>query len=246
MPSVITTIRPTTELEAVNEMLAAIGEAPLADATDLSTSTLGDVVMAIDILRGATRDCLTEGWQFNYETGVEVAPTSTITWVDTDGESTELNVFKKPVDVLAWDQTPCSENKQLDLIERVSKQYQEAAAVVPVLYDRAKNRDGAEETEHPYVYIDAVYAFDFAHLPQTARSFITIAAARRFVQKVLGSETLRSFTADDERMAYRALKRDQGLKEHLNMLNTAEAFDIHGRRPRYSGRASRRVCPGRA
>lgn len=246
MANVITTIRPTTELEAVNVMLASIGEAPLDSGTDLAANTLGDVELAIDILLGSTREVLSMGWRFNKEYGVEIAPTTTHSWVDTDGTTTTLNIFKKPVDLLAWAQTVCPENQGLDLVERPSKDYEEGASSVLVLYDRAKNRDGADSSRYPYIYLDCTYSFDFTQLPESARRFITVRAARTFAQQILGSESLRNFTAQDELWALRVLKREQGEPEALNIFDTADAWAAKGYRPAPHGGHSRRVYPGKA
>lgn len=245
MPNVITTIRPTTELEAVNEMLAEVGESPLPAGTDLSTATQADIAVAINILRKTTRDVLAAGWRFNTEMGVQIAPTATYVWLDRSGVSTTLNVFKCPVDRLSWRQTKCSDNASLDLVERPSKFYVEAALPVLVLYDRAKNRDGAQASLYPYVYLDLTYAFDFTMLPESARGFITMRAARSFSQQILGSGELRSFTQQDEAAAYRSLKRDQGLLNNINMLQTAGARNLLGRRPYNDGSFSARVYPGK-
>jgi hypothetical protein len=246
MPNVITTIRPTTELEAVNSMLAAIGEAPLADGTNLATASQADIETALNILTNITRKVLSMGWRFNTEKGVQLSPVAAHNWTDTNGTVATLNIFKRPVDVLAWSQTSCPANAGIDLVERRSKGYQETGAAVMVLYDRYRNRDGPEASGHPYVYLDAVYAFDFEDMPETAREYVMVRSARKFSQEVLGSETLRGFTAQDEADAFRTLKRDQGLPVHLNMLHTAGATSILGRRPRPFGGYSSRVYPGKA
>ncbi len=247
MPSVITSLAPTTELEAVNTMLVSIGEAPLAAGTDLSTSTQGDVELSIQLLKECSRETQLQGWRFNHEPGLEISPTTTYSWVDTDGVTTSLNIFKLPSSsprILRWEQTVCSENNNLDLVERPSKKYTESAASVLVLYDRTKNRDGAEASVYPYVYIDATFAFNFEQLPESARRYIAVRAARQLAQKALGSVEKSRFTSEDEAVALRSLVRDQGLTKRLNILNTSGASGHLGGRPRPFGGLSRRVFPG--
>lgn len=54
----------TTELEAVNTMLACVGSAPV----NLITGDLtADVQIAVDLLRNTSRGIQTEGWNFNTE-----------------------------------------------------------------------------------------------------------------------------------------------------------------------------------
>lgn len=68
-------LAPTTELEAVNEILAAIGEAPvgtLLGALPIDAST------ALNRLRSRSRGLQSSGWSFNTDEGYELA-------VDGDG-----------------------------------------------------------------------------------------------------------------------------------------------------------------
>jgi len=62
---------PATELNAVNEMLASIGQAPV---NSIVTNVSPDAVIAMNALRAASRDIQEEGWHFNTETDVELIP----------------------------------------------------------------------------------------------------------------------------------------------------------------------------
>lgn len=55
-------LTPTTEVEAVNEMLSTIGEAPVNDIEDASSI---DVAIARDTLRAVSREVQSRGWWFN-------------------------------------------------------------------------------------------------------------------------------------------------------------------------------------
>jgi ribosomal protein L27 len=55
---------PTTELEAVNVMLGAIGESPVSS---LDTTLILDAVVARSILREISRETQAHGWHFNTE-----------------------------------------------------------------------------------------------------------------------------------------------------------------------------------
>lgn len=236
MPSVISSIRPTTELEAINVMLGAIGEAKLPANTDLSAVTDASVEQAVEILRESTREVLTAGWRFNSLTGFELKPVGTQPWADSEGVTTTLNVFQVPAEVLAWSQTPCAQMSGLDIIERKNQDY---GALT--LFDRVRNRPGATATR---LYIEAIFAADFADMPECARRYATVAAARRLAQRVGGGETEARFTQQDEMQAYRTLKREQGLSKNLNLFNTADAREVMGRRPAIGGGFQTRVYPG--
>jgi hypothetical protein len=83
----------TTELEAVNAMLASIGEAPL---DTLDGATQSDVQTAINILRDTTREVQSEGWRFNTEFGFEIAPSLAFDYTDSSGVTTRLGVYQAP------------------------------------------------------------------------------------------------------------------------------------------------------
>ena len=246
MATLITNLQPATELEAVNAMLGAIGEAPLDAGTDLSTVDHADVAQALRLLREQALTVQLERWRFNTEFAVEVAPTATQSWTDTDGTVTTLNVFKRPANVVAWSQTVCVENRDLDLVERPSKKYLESAKPVLVLYDRTYNRDGAKQSDFPYVYLDTISAFDFEQCPACIRRLITIKAARLLAEQAAGSETLAGFSVDDEREALRLAKRDEGEDNNWNILNTIQAQGMRGARnpALLGGFVGRTVRPG--
>lgn len=239
----IVNIAPTTELEAVNAMLSAIGEAPILQA-QLDTPPFAEVSTAISLLRNATRELQSVPWRFNFETGVELAPANTILWSDSTGAITTLNVFKVPAGVSSWKMTKCSQNGDLDLVQRPSKQYVENGAPAIIMYDREYNRDGADAAVYSLIYIDTISAFNFEQMPEQARRVAYVAAGRRLAQQVVGSGELAGFAAQDEALARRLLQKAEGDTQELNMLNTIDAFRILGERPRVYGGFMQTVKPG--
>jgi len=99
MPDIITNLTGLTELEAVNSMLAAIGEAPVSTLTG---ATQADVQMAINILRDVTREVQSWGWRFNTEFGMEILPFDQYNYTDSTGKTTTLKVFKDPAHLVAF------------------------------------------------------------------------------------------------------------------------------------------------
>jgi hypothetical protein len=61
----------TTELSAVNALLATIGEAPISS---LEESALVDVAIARAAIREVTRSVLIDGWSFNTDTDFPLSP----------------------------------------------------------------------------------------------------------------------------------------------------------------------------
>lgn len=100
-----------------------------------------------------------------------------------------------------------------------------------LFYDRDKNRDGWDPNERAVLYIDAQWMFGFEEIPQTARDYIIIRAARRFQQQTAGSSELAGFSQQDELQALRALKRDQGENDDYNMMDNASVSAAMGGRP---------------
>lgn len=227
----ITNLQPTTELEAVNAMLSAIGEAPISG--DPALSLLSTVAMALNILRDVTRAVQMMGWRFNTEFGYELVKTvdSPFAVVDTTGATAQLNIFLPPSNLLGFAVTQSSDQQDLDLIIRISRKYLVTGNPVLVFYDRALNRDGLDSTKFAHLYIDPVWAFNFEQMPEEARQYCAIRAARVFVGRSSGSQTLISFTEQDESIAFRNLKREFGSEDDYNMLNNASVLAAFGRRP---------------
>lgn len=63
-------LTPTTELEAINEILASIGESPVQSLADVG---LGDAALASTKLREHSRDVQMRGWSFNTELEVPMS-----------------------------------------------------------------------------------------------------------------------------------------------------------------------------
>lgn len=246
----IKTIRPTTEVEAVNIILESIGEAPIPLDSDPGSLAEADanIEVAVGTLRETTREVLANGWRFNTLLGFELSPVAQYPWTDTSGATTTLNIFKLPEDALAWAATKCPQMEGLDLIERRSLKYTEGnpPAPVKVLFDRVRNRDGAEAGRYPHLYLDIVTSVDFEDMPETARRFATVVAARRVAQRVPVSDVQVGFSTNEERAALRALKRDQGETRALNLFNTYDAYWIAGKRPLAGIGYSSIVYPGGA
>lgn len=61
----------TTELSAVNAMLATVGEAPINTLENLDVV---DAITALSALQEVTREVLVEGWAFNTDQGFPLSP----------------------------------------------------------------------------------------------------------------------------------------------------------------------------
>ena len=159
----------TTELECINIMLAAIGEAPI---NSLVGTLPVDARIAQSTLNEVNKTVQSEGWSFNTETDVTLTR---------DGS----NQIHLPINVLRVDAN-IHQHPTIDPIQRALK-----------LYDRQNNTFVFEED----LICTVVYLRTFAEIPEQARYYITIKAARLFVDRLVGDDGLRTYTEKDETRA---------------------------------------------
>lgn len=236
----------TTELEAVNAMLASIGEAPI-DQPTLDAGGQADVATGINILRNTTREIQSMGWRFNTEFGLELPSSGSYSRTNTLGVTEVLNVFTPPVGLIAFETTQSSDqqgSRYTDAVLRPSKEFDTVNKPM-LFYDRALNRDGWA-APRTYLYIDAVWLFDFESLPETCRNYIIVMSCRRAAQKILGSAELSSFNQQDEIRALRNLKRDQGENDDNSIFDNMDSNIFGQRDAGPSGVMDSRNTPGGA
>ena len=159
----------TTELESINIMLAAIGEAPI---NSLTGTLPVDARLAQSTLTEVNKEVQSEGWSFNTEIDVTLTR---------DGS----NHVALSTDVLRVDPN-IHQHTSIDAIQRGLK-----------LYDRLNNK--YEFTED--LICTVVYFRSFAEIPEPARYYITIKAARKFVDRLVSDDGLRTYTQQDETRA---------------------------------------------
>jgi hypothetical protein len=152
-------------------------------------SSVADAVTAQSILSEVSRQVQTKGWHFNTDKEITLSP---------DTYSGEIIV---PTNCLRVDSSGA--DREVDVVHRGTK-----------LYDR---------TKHTYkiakqIVVDMVVLLPFTELPQAARHYITIKAARVFQSRTVGSEALYQFTAADERDALIDLKKAEGVTGDYNIL----------------------------
>jgi len=160
------TVAATTELEAINIMLAAIGEAPV---NSLIGTLPVDVKLAQSTLTEFNKEIQSEGWSFNTEIDVTL----------TRDASNQIALSQ---DILRIDAN-IHQHPTIDPIQRGLK-----------LYDRLNNKFEFDED----LICTVVYFRDFDEIPEQARSYINIRAARIFVDRLVSDQGLRTYTKEDE------------------------------------------------
>ena len=196
----------TTELECINIMLAAIGEAPI----NTLTGTLPvDAVTAQKTLAEINKDVQNEGWSFNQEFNVKLTrDASNQIALGTDMLKVDANVFDHPT---------------IDVIQRGLK-----------MYDR-KNNTYVFDTD---LTCNITYFRNFDEIPESARRYINIRAARVFVDRLVGDDGLRTYTAQDEARAranlmendmdnadHNVLSGDPNLNNAMNTFTPADVLN---------------------
>jgi len=190
---------PTTELEAINEMLAAIGESPISTLTPPLTA---EVQVAVNELHNTSRKVQLRGWWFNEEEDYELA-------LDVDSKAVV------PGNAINVDVT--TEQYNQDLIERDGFMY--------------------DKINHTFVLAAApmctiVFFLSWDELPEAAREYIKIKAARIFQQRTVGSGDHYTFTKSDEAEAYATMLELETQNGDYTIFDNWDIYSIvHRRRP---------------
>lgn len=193
-------ISPMTELEAVNEMLMSIGQAPVST---LAVTGIKDVNVAKAELLKVSRRIQSRGWNWNTDNDYELTP-------DVDGH------IAIPNGVLKID----AGSKQNNYVQR----RHETKGLC--LY----NRDDRTFVFDDGVDCEIVWGFDFEDLPETARTYVATSAGRKFQSRVIGSRVLDQFQAEDEARAYMLLEREERASRDTNMFRINTGLQGFGSR----------------
>ena len=158
----------TTQLQAINQMLVGIGQAPVV-SLDIANP---EIATALSILDSVNREVQGEGWNFNTEINYPFTP-------DIDGTITV------PDGILQISDNKNSNVQKYQTVLRNGK-----------LYDKIAH-SFTFPTANPLL-CDIVILFDFADLPQVFQDYIAQRAARVFAGSVVGSKEMFQFNAQDE------------------------------------------------
>ena len=150
-----------TELQAINQMLAAVGQIPVTsiDKDSNDNPTNPDVAMAQETLRQVSKEVQAEGWTFNREYDYPVTPNT----------NDEIII---PANVLQMDlNQDYYKNRGMDSIRRDGKLYC--------------------KTHHTYKWegeqrVDVLWLFEWDDLPAPIVDYIVAKASALFFQRVVG------------------------------------------------------------
>ena len=172
-----TTIDLDTELSAVNNILGAIGQAPITTLGQVSPGVQAkdnpEVAFVFNLLRDANVDTQSEGWHFNTETHVEFA-------IDSNGK------IAIPNNVLALDLHDNQSSRTMDLVRRNG-----------FLYDKIKHTDVFTSA----LDLDVVYLITFENLPTVFTRYITYKASRMAATQLVANAQLVKLLGTQEQLA---------------------------------------------
>lgn len=158
----------TTQLQAINQMLSGIGQAPVV-SLDVANP---EIAIALNVLDSVSREVQGEGWHFNTEVNYPFTP-------DNDGD------ISVPANALQLSDNKFANTQKYQTVLRNGK-----------LYDKVNHTYTFPVGET--VKCDVVWQFDFEDLPQVFKDYITQRASRVFAGRVLGSQEMVSFNSTDE------------------------------------------------
>ena len=188
----------TSTLQAINQMLTGIGQAPVV-SLDIANP---EIATALSILENVNREVQGEGWHFNSE----------IKYPFTPDANDEIVI---PDNVLQLSDNKYENVQQYQTVIRGGK-----------LYDKISH-SFTTWTVSP-VLCDVVWLFPFEDLPQVFKDYITQRAARVFAGSVVGSKEMFQFNAQDETMLRgNCLAYDTGTSEvNIFGVETGQNFYI--------------------
>ena len=184
----------TTELSAVNLMLEAIQTAPISSFAD---PVPAEIVSARNILEKVSVAMQSKGWHFNTEHDFPLTP-DLIDGFITVG----LNIVRVDLDDAVY-------GGDFDIVQRGQR-----------LYDR-KNRTFVFTKE---LKGEVVILLAFTELPESARAYIALRAARKFQQSLVGDTELDGFSQTDEFNAWTDLMDFEGATRDHSIFNNFDVF----------------------
>lgn len=205
---------PTTreELDAVNQILASVGQAPVTafdqngDEIELTQPTNPDVAIAYNTLTQVSREVQSEGWTFNKEYSVIIP-------------LTENNEALIPDSVL-----------QLSLSDNVVYNRSHKGVL------RTDTKDGLKKlwdrVDHTFEWAqdlicDVMYLYPFQDLPTPIRGYIVAKAATMTSQRIVGDTNLYQMLAQFEAQQRAVALQYETTQGTFSMFGTPEAADYY-------------------
>ena len=157
--------------------------------SNLNDAGLGDVAVAKDMLGRVNREVQSRGWSWNTDYNYALAR-------DTNNQV--------PIPANALEVDSDSNDAWMDVVVRGG-----------FLWDRFNKRFTFDNS----VRCRITWLLEFESLPEAARNFIAIKAARQFAKAMLGTEAASRLTQEDEMRSDGQLTNQEARTSSANMLN---------------------------
>ena len=166
----------TSELNAVNQILASVGQAPVTTLDQ----TNPDVAICYMTLKETSRQVQAEGWTFNKEFNYPL---------DVDSSTRR---FKIPNNMLQVDLAECRKYDygKYDSVRRTPPDEKEA-----YLYERNNH---TYEWDEDKLYLDIVWLWSWDDLPIPVQEYITAKAATIVSQRIITDNNLYTMLKEQE------------------------------------------------
>jgi len=192
------TIYKRSKLGMVNDSLLVIGETPFPEGTLVENLPLGtDGETAKRVIEQVMVEVQSRGWYFNMDYSLPLIPDS-------------RHFITMPPNTLRVDFGNGPDKHQYIM----------------------KNGQIYDNKEHSFIIdkeleADVIWLVDYDELPPEAYEYISLRAARKFQQKVIGSVETDKFTARDEVDSLNNLMRLQLQTQDYNLQNSRVSTRIH-------------------
>ena len=160
------TTNATSELPAINQILASCGQAPVTTLDQ----TNPDVAIVYDTLLEVSREVQSEGWSFNKEIEYEAT-------TDANKE------YTIPNNMLQVDLSNTSGNVNRDAVRR-----RKPGEASTKLYDRHQHKWEVSTDANATIKLDVTWLFDWVDLPIPIQDYITARAATIASSRIVGDQ----------------------------------------------------------
>lgn len=178
-----------TKIDAVNLMLASIGQSPLNTITGTIPKEGTKAVIALD---SALREVCSQGWSFNSDQGYSLTPS---------GDKIDI-----PDNAAFVDPT---------YGENYTMRWDTAATAGLRLYNNDDQSFAGMGTSA--LKCDIIWFFEFEQVPQHVRQLVVTKAARKFQSGIMASTILYEFTREMETEAYATFRRLEKRQKDYNI-----------------------------
>lgn len=178
-----------TKIDAVNLMLASIGQSPINTLAGTIPKEVTKSVLALD---NALREVCTQGWAFNSRYAVELSPSSDK--IDIPSNYAHVDPTYGENYVMQWDTAATAGLRLFNLNTNLFSGFGTAA-----------------------VKCDVIIFVEYEQLPQHVRQYVVTKAARKFQSGVMASTILYEFTREMETEAYATFRRMEKRQKDFNI-----------------------------